>query len=301
MSNSYTFPVAYSAMLDRIYQESAKTAILTAGESKYKFSSTDAKTVYLKTMTVSGLANYTRDTGYNTGDIAIDYQANTMAMDRGKKFILDVLDAKEAYTQIAEVAAEFMRTKVIPELDAYRFHKIVSLTGIDAQGTLDYDTVISAINVGQKTLDDAEVPQEGRVLFVSNETMQNMKKSGEFFKVLNIDPNVNGINTNIANYDGMPIIPVPTSRFYTACIFNNTTAGGYIRKNTETDGEEINFMIAYTPDICGIVKHTAPKIIVPEVNQTSDGWIYCFRMYHDLFIPYNKLSCVYTHSKNTYV
>lgn len=294
MANSYSFPVAYANLLDRIYKQGAVTSVLEAADSKYRFSSQDAKTIYLKKIALQGLANYTRDTGYGAGDITITWEAHTMGQDRSKKFILDVLDAREAYLQIAEVGAEFMRTKVVPEIDAYRFHKICSLCSVDTTGTLTYDTVISAINLGQKTLDDAEVPREGRILFVSNESMQNMKKSGEFYKVINVGNNGNAINTMIDSYDNMPIVTVPTTRFYTIFDFANTAAGGFA---PNASGKEINFMIAYAPEIIAVIKHMQPKIIDPNVNQTADGWIYGFRLYHDLFIPENKLAGVYVHSK----
>jgi hypothetical protein len=294
MSNSYSFPVAYTNMLDRIYQTGAVTSVLEAANSKYRFSEVDAKTIYLKKIALQGLANYTRDTGYGAGDIGITWEAHTMAVDRSKKFILDVLDAREAYLQIAEVGAEFMRTKVVPEIDAYRFHKICNLCSVDTTGTLTGDTVIKAINDGSKTLDDAEVPKEGRVIFASSETMQNMKKSGEFFRIINVGNNANSINTNIDSYDDMPIISVPSTRFYSIFDFANNAAGGFA---PNASGKAINFMIAYIPEIIAVIKHMAPKIIDPKVNQTADGWIFGFRLYHDLFIPENKLSGVYVHSK----
>jgi hypothetical protein len=295
MANSYSFPVAYANMLDRIYKYGSVTAVLEAANTKYRFSEVDAKTIYLQKISLQGLADYTRDTGYGSGDIGITWGAHTMAVDRSKKFILDVLDAREAYLQIAQIGAEFMRTKVVPEIDAYRFHKICSLCSVDTTGTLTWDTVIAAINTGSKTLDDAEVPKEGRVLFVSNETYQNMKKSGEFNKTIIVTNNSGNINTEIATYDGMVIIPVPSTRFYTIFDFANTSAGGF---TVNASGKAINFMIVYAPEIIAVIKHMAPKIVNPEVNQTADGWIYGFRIYHDLFIAENKLTGVYVHSKS---
>lgn len=293
MANAYSFPVAYQNMLDRIYQEVAVTADLTAADSKYRFSGQDAKTVYLKKIALQGLGSYTRDTGYDSGDITISWEAHTMGQDRSKKFILDAMDAREAYLQIAEVAAEFMRTKVVPEMDAYRFHKIRSLCNVDTTGTLTADTVVAAIRTGKKTLDDAEVPKEGRILYVSNAVYQLMVDSGEFIKTLNVNNNNGVISTEILMFEGMEVRQVPQGRFYTIFDFATSGAGGY---SVNVSGKAINFMIVYKPEIIAVVKHMSPKIVTPELNQSADGWIFGFRLYHDLFIPENKLTGVYIHS-----
>lgn len=294
MANSYNFPVAYMNMLDRIYKEAAATSDMTAADGKYRFSAQDAKTIYLKKLAVQGLGSYTRDTGYDSGDVAVTWEAHVMGQDRSKKFILDVLDAMEAYTSIAEIGAEFMRTKVVPEIDAYRFHKICSLCSVDATGTLTADNVIATIRAAIKTLDDAEVPREGRVLYVSSEIYQLMVDSGEFFKTINVTNNSGVINSAIVNFEGMMVKQVPVTRFYTIFDFATSGAGGF---SVNVSGKAINFMIAYMPEIIAVVKHMSPKIVTPELNQSADGWIYGFRLYHDLFIPENKLAGVYIHSK----
>ena len=45
--------------------------------------------------------------------------------------------------------------------------------------------------------------------------------------------------------------------------------------------------------VLGIKKHVEPKIISPEDNQSSDGWIFGYRIYHDLFVPDNKVNGIY--------
>jgi hypothetical protein len=294
MPNAYTFPVVYTNMLDAIFKKVSVTNAMLAADGSYKFSETDAKTVYLQELTMQALGDYTRDTGYDSGTITVDYQAYAMGQDRSKKFILDVLDAKEAYMTILKVAAEFTRTKVIPEIDAYRISKICSTCGTDTTATLTDDTVMNAIRVAKKTLDDAEVPSENRVIYVSSETMSNMEQSGEFFKVLNVDGSSSSINTAITSVFGMQVIEVPLARFYSTYTFATSGAGGFA---TNGSSKEINFIVAYAPALVGVVKHVAPKIIVPELNQGADGWIYAYRIYHELFVPVNKLPSVYIHTK----
>jgi hypothetical protein len=292
MANSYTFPVVYRNMLDAIFQKESITADWTAADGMYRFSAEDAATVYLKTIALQGLGDYTRDTGYDAGDVTVGWTAYTMGQDRSKRFIMDSLDIREAYTDILQVGAEFTRTKVIPEIDAYRFAKAFSLCSSDVAATLTADTVMAAIRTGIKTLNDAEIPAENRVLYVSSNVMQLMEDSGEFFKTINTQSNNGIVNTQIMSFNGMQVREVPNGRFNTAITLNASGAGGF----TQT-GYDINFMIVYRPSVMAVVKHIAPKIISADLNQSADGWIYAYRIYHELFVPTNKLPGVYIHNK----
>jgi hypothetical protein len=294
MANSITYAEKYLQKLDEIYKASAKTAILEAASDKYNFSQTDEKTIYLQNMTLQGLGNYSRSAGYDSGDATISWNPYTVAIDRSKKFNLDAMDAREAYVTIAKIGAEFERVHVAPELDAYRFEKICTLCGLDVSANLTDDTTLAAIDLGIKTLDDAEVPQEGRVLFISNTVYSYMKQSNEHFNVrISAAPNNGVINRNVQMLDDMPIVRVPTARFHNNFDFTASGAGGFAPAG---GSKAINFMIAYAPEIIAVKKHVAPKIIAPELNQTYDGYSYSYRILHDLFIPANKLSGVYIHT-----
>lgn len=297
MSNTIAYAVKYLEMLDRVYKESSVTSILEAAASKYRFSSADEKTIYLRTLALQGLGDYSRSSGYDSGDATVAWNAHTFAIDRSKKFNLDAMDAKEAYQTIAELGAEFERVHVAPEIDAYRFEKICSLCSVDVTADLTDDTSIAAIDTGVTTLDDAEVPREGRVLFVSNTMYSYMKQSNEHFNVrISSQPNNGMINRNIQMFDDMPIVRVPVARFYNDFDFTASGAGGF---TPAAGSKKINFMIVYAPEIIAVKKHVAPKIIAPDTNQSYDGWTYFYRLYHDLFIPTNKLSGCYIHKMSS--
>jgi hypothetical protein len=294
MPNTIAFPVKYLQMLDRIYKASAVTSVFEVNPMAVKFASEDERTVYLKEMVLQGLGAYNRATGYDEGTATISWRAYTMTQERSKKFNLDVLDAREAYTSIVEVAAEFERVHVAPEIDAYRIEKLCTECGLDVSADLTDDTVIQAIDTGIKTLNDAEVPQENRALMVSNDVYNLMKQSGEHFNVRMVQQNNGDINRNITMFDDMPVLKVPSARFYNNFDFATSGAGGFAPNGS---AKALNFVIAYLPVIAGVKKHVAPKIIKPEFNADADGWIYAYRLYHDLFVPEQKKNGIYIHSK----
>jgi len=300
MANSVTYAKAYTDKLDEIFKAEAKTAILEASEGMYKFNAENAQEILLQKLSVNGLGTYSRSTGYVAGDATVTWETHTFGQDRGRKFVLDTMDSKEAKLTVARLMSEIMRTQIIPEIDAYRIHQICNLCSIDANADLTVDTVVNAIDEGIEVLDDAEVPEEGRVMYVSNEVYNLMKNSGEFYQTrVTHDNTVAKINRKISMLDDIPIIRMPKARFYQEFTFydgttGGQTAGGFV---PASGAEQLNFMILHPQHIIGVVRHMDPKLIDPKFNTDSDGWVFAARLYHDLFIPENKRDGVYIHKK----
>jgi hypothetical protein len=245
-------------------------------------------------MNMDGLANYNRVSGYVGGDIDNVWQPHTFAIDRGRKFSLDTIDEMDARLEAMTIMAEIQRLKINPEIDAYRFSKMVTLAGVDVAANLTYDTALIAIDNAVIRMNEDSVPMENRILYVSNTMYAKMKQAGDGFNLrMGKD-----IDRNINTFDGMQIVVVNSSVFKTAFDFNDGTTLG------QTDGgfaaasgaKDINFMIVYTPAVIAIKKHFAPKFVNPEVNPDGDFYVFGFRLVHDLFIPTNKLPGVYVHT-----
>ena len=95
------------------------------------------------------------------------------------------------------------------------------------------------------------------------------------------------------------ITKVPQSRFYTAITqYNGTSsgqeAGGYVKAS---GGKDINFMIIHKPAVIQFQKHVAPKVIPPEMNADSDGYIFGYRNVGIADVYENKVAGIYLHHK----
>ena len=257
-----------------------------------KFSQENAQTCYIKTITTGGLATYARDTGYVAGITTVAWAAHTIAQDRGIKLNIDALDSKEAMTSILEIAATFTKQDVIPEIDAYRFEKLCTLAGLDVSANLTYDTALAAIDTGIAALDDAEVPVDGRVLFVSN-AMYALLKQGDPINIRIATATSGVLNREILVLDGMPLIRVPTGRFCNNFDFSATD--GFSKA---TGSKNLNFVIADKNSIAAVTKYAAPKIVDKDDNQTADAYLFGYRTQHDLFVQENKKSAVYIHAES---
>lgn len=295
MANSFELAQTYAAMLDEVYKVSARTSILDAT----KIDIVNGNTVKVFKTTMDGLGDYSRNNGYTKGDVNGTWETLTLTKDRGRAFMVDRMDNEETINMaFGTLAGEFIRTKVAPEIDAYTFAKIAGTTGIDAGTAADIaigtTDVPGLIDEGERSMNENEVPIDGRVLFIS-ETAYAGLRAKITRTVLNGE---NGINHEVETYDGMQIIRVPQSRFYTAITLKDGTTsgqtdGGYT--GTKGTGYNINFMIVHPTAVTKVVKHTLPRIFSPDVNQDADAWKFDYRVYHDTFVYDNKVKGIYLH------
>lgn len=299
MPNNFAFTAAYINKLDEVFKLGALTASMETDKRLIKASDMDPATVYIKRRTMQGLADYNRVNGYVAGDTVTAWDPYVLTMERGRKFSLDCVDAIEAMEKAAEEAADFMRNQVIPEVDAFRFSKIVADCGVDVSADLTYNTVLAAIDTAVAAFNEAEIPFNEREIYISTAAYQLLKNSGEVIAARLVTSGSGIISRDVTTLDGMPLNIIPPSRFKTAYDFLDGTtqgqeAGGFA---PAAGAKNINFMLVYKPSIYAIVKHTAPKLIDPQYNANADGWVSCFRVNHGLFVPTNKKAGVYVHTK----
>lgn len=298
MPNQIALAERYLPMLDGVYKQASKAAVLDAT----KVEIVNGNTVKVFKTSMDGLGDYGRNTGFVDGSVTGTWETMTLSKDRGRSFQIDRMDNEETLDMaFGTLAGEFIRTKVVPEVDAYCFAKLAGTTGITAAtpadvtvGTTDLPALIEA---AEMQMNEDEVPAEGRILFISETAYAGLKA-----KVNRTTMNgEGGIDRGIVTFDGMRIIRVPQSRFYdTITLQNGKTsgqeAGGYV-----AGGHKINFMIVHPSAVTKVVKHVLPRIFTPDENQKADAWKFDYRVYHDIFAYENKLKGIYLHRGATAV
>lgn len=299
VANSIALAQKFVPFLDGIYAANARSAILDAAPGLVNW--TGANTVNVFKMTMDGLGDYSRNAGFVTGDVTGTWEDLTVTQDRGRGFLIDSMDDEESLGEaFGALAGEFIRVKVVPEVDAYRFSKIASTTGITAATPADLASITDpagAVTAAETQLSEDEVPEEGRILFVSEGFYGILRDS--ITRLVTNDET--GINHTIEYFDGMRVVRVPQSRFVTAITqYDGTTAGqeagGYI---PTTGGYNINFMVVDPAAVISVVKHAVPRIFAPSVNQSADAYLVQYRIYHDLFVLDNKVKGIYLHRAST--
>ena len=180
IANSIGLASTYLPLLDEIYKAESKTAVLDTAQDRVRWSN-EYQTFYLFETDMVGNADYSRNDGFVRGDVTASWRGYTPQWDRGRQFVVDRLDNDQSLGMaFGTLAGEYMRTKVIPERDAVRFatySKNASDTMKTAENISTGAGAVAAIDLGTEKLDNAEVPYEGRILFV-NPTLYRLLKGG---------------------------------------------------------------------------------------------------------------------------
>lgn len=297
MANTFELASKYLPILDEVYKVSSLTSMLDANPENLNFVGANQVKVYKAT--VSGLGDYDRNTGYAEGDVTGEWELMTLTQDRGRSFSVDRMDNEETLDMaFGTLSGEFLRTKVVPEIDAYRFSKYASAPGATSATAelTDAETTIAAIDDATAAMDEAEIPTEGRLMFITPTKYSILKRSKELATRFATMSDTT-INRNFDVLDGMRIIQVPQTRFYTGItLYDGTTSGqtggGYIKASGASD---INFMILHPSAVLQIVKHVLPRIFDPDTNQKMDAWKFDYRVYHDAFTYANKEKSIFVH------
>lgn len=298
MANSIALVTKFLAILDELYKLNSLTSRLDAPTKPIEFGGANAVNV-LKLSTV-GLGTYSRATGYPAGDVTAAWETLTLAASRGRALSVDRMDDEETLGMaFGKLAGEFMRVNVAPEVDAYRFSKYASWSGISEVASPAALTtaaaVLAAWDVGMAQMDSDEVPPEGRITFMSGAIYQLLKAS-----VSRSLGNETSADRRLFSLDGVDIIPVPQARFYKGITLDagaTASAGGFTK--TTSTGRDINFMILHPTAVLQAVKHDNMKYFSPDVNQTADAHLLQYRLYHDAFVYTNHVDGVYSHIKDS--
>lgn len=289
MANKITTAGKFISLLDEVYRTVSLTAKLDGPEELVR-QGANANELIIPMIELQGLGDYDRNSGYVSGDVTLTNETVKCNFDRGRMFTVDNMDdADSAGIAFGRLAGEFIRTKVAPELDAFRFASYASKEGVtQKEETLDDGAaVLAALRVATNAMDEAEVPMEDRHLFIT--------------------PTLDGMIADLDTTKSREILSrfasktlVPQTRFYTAIDQKDghtggQEAGGYVKAD---DGKELNFMVIHKPALIQFEKHVAPKIVTPDQNQEADAYKYGYRNVGVADVYKNKLAGVYASHKS---
>lgn len=216
----------FHGYVDEIFAKESKKALLTNQD----FDWTGAHTVKVYKVSTGRMNDYDR-TGTGTGVDGSRYgvvqslnattEEFTLRKDRSFTFAIDKLDEDETAQalQASTALARQQRQEIIPETDSYVYGVIAEGAGTKpAALELTEKNIYDEITKATSVLDDAEVPEEGRVIVVNPDVYRLMKKSSEIIMNTDIDSNLRKQGV-VSNLDGALVIKVPSVRLPEKCGF----------------------------------------------------------------------------------
>lgn len=231
MANTIALRKQYSTLLDEVYKLSSLTAVLD-GPNELVKEGANANEILIPKLSMQGLADYSKSTGYVAGDVTLDYETKKCAYDRGRMFNVDAMDNIEsAGIAFGRLSGEFLRTQVVPELDAYRLASYAQIPGVTTvkAALATGKEALAALRTARGKIENAEANLSTCYLFI-NPTVYGLIE----------DLDTTASKKAIEGFAG--IIKVPSGRFYDKVKLNASGAGGF----TKDTGAVVRCVIVHT-------------------------------------------------------
>lgn len=298
--NNLEFAQVLTGELDKQFVQGAVTGFLTDNALRAKF--VGAKTVLIPEMGLSGLGTYDRDNGFVRGSVSVSNKPFTLDMDRARSFQIDREDEDE--TGVANLAGqvmgEFVRTRVVPEVDAYCLSGLAGTAvtkGHTVTGTIASEAY-KMLNTAITNCQNVAGFDEELVCFVNPTVWAAIQNSSEITRMLSVGDFTKGeINTKVKMLNGVAILPVSDARMKTAYDFHDgktegETDGGFAPTGT---AKNIGFLVMPKKGASLIKKTEKVRTFSPDQNQAADAYKFDYRTYYGLIIKDSNEDAIYAY------
>lgn len=285
----YDYATTFTNLLQQKYAKELCSDELTKSNLGVRF--INAQTIKLPRLAVSGYKNHTRTPGFNAGTLSNDWEAKKLEHDRDIEFFVDPMDIDETNLtlSVANIQNTFETEQAIPEKDSYRFSKLhAELTRLS--GRLDTTTInaqnfLEAFDAEMAIMDEAAVPAEGRILYVTPTMNKIVKEAQGIQRNVTIAGMGSGqINRTVHSLDDVQIKMVPAARMKSKYNFTDGCVA-------DPQAKQINWILIHPSCVVARDKYSYIKLFTPGTDsRTADGYLYQNRNFGDLFLLEKKVS-----------
>ena len=284
----YQYAEQFTQFLAQKYEKELCSDALMHSNPQITF--LNAQTIKLPRLTLSGYKDHTRTAGFNAGNIANDWEPKKLAHDRDIEFFVDPMDIDETNLAlaVANIQNTFENEQAIPEKDCYNFSKLHTELP-NFHGRIDSTTVLTAQNIlavfdeEMSKMDDAGVPVDGRILYVTPAVNKLLKEADGIQRVITVN-GANEVNRNVHSLDDVTIKMVQSGRMKTKYNFTDGCVAA-------ADADQINFILVHPSCVVARDKYAYISLFTPGTDsRTADGYLYQNRNYWDLFLIERKVA-----------
>lgn len=256
----------------------------------YKF--VDSKTIHIPSISTTGRKNVNRDAidGNFQRNVDNSFETKTLTFYREWSTSIDpadVLDTNMILT-IQNATKVFNEEQKFPEKDAYTISKIFAdwtAEGKTADTTaLTVDNVLIVFDKLMEAMDEALVPSQGRLLYVTPAVKTLLKQASNIGLSRDVSSNSHKIDRVVNRLDEVKLISVPSFLMKTAYDFNT----GF---EPSTTAKQINLFLVHPSAILTPNKYAFVGMEAPAAGTKGD-YIYYEKEYADVFILNNRTGAI---------
>jgi hypothetical protein len=265
----------YSSKVDEAFTK--KSLAMAFTNKDYDF--VDVNVIKIYSIPTVAMADYTvtGSNRYGTPDeLQNEIQTETLKKDRCFTFTIDMKSKQDTMgvMNAGKALARQMKEVVIPEVDTYVFGVMVSAAVANdsyATAAITSSNAYEKFLEGQEKLDNALVPEEGRIAGVTPAFYKNIKLDDSFMLATDIAMKIK-VNGQVGEIDSVKIIKVPTTRL----------------------GTNVSFILAHP-----IATVMAQKLDTYKIHSNPPGIsgdLVEGRIRYDAFTKNKKVDAIYVHA-----
>lgn len=300
MANMLEYAAIFQAELDKAAVEQATSGWMELNDKLVKYNG--GSEVKIPKLDMDGLADYDRQNGFVEGSVDLTWQTMNMTQDRGRQFTFDEQEVNDTNFVLtaSSVMGEFQRTKVIPEIDAYRYSTLAAMSiskeRVKYGYTPDESTILKNLYADLAAVQDVVGDDTPLVVTMATPVAALFDMNSTLGKTLSATDFKQGdITLKVKSINGQhPMIRVGSGRMKSKYVFNDGTTSGQIKGGfaPADDAQDINWIICPRSAPIAVSRTDKVRIFDPETYQKKRAWAVDYRKYHDLWVLENKMNAM---------
>jgi hypothetical protein len=270
----------------------------TPNNGRYRMGE-DGKTVYIPRISTSGRVDSDRDTiALATRNYDNAWEPKTLSHQRKWSTLVHPkdIDQTNQAASIANITQVYNEEQKFPEMDAYLISQVYKLwTSTDPNDAekeamtadttaLTVENVLSVFDTLMENMDEARVPANGRILYVTSQVRKLLKEADGIARNFDTQGGNGTVNRSISRLDEVEVVSVPSTLMKTAYDF---TKGWAVAE----DAKQINMFLVHPSAVITPVSYEFAQLDAPTAV-TEGKYIYFEESCEDVFVLNMKQDAV---------
>lgn len=287
--NALNYAVSYAQALAQAYPYVLHFAALRSTEYDARYKWTGAKTIEIPSLSTTGRVDADRDSiGTAKRNYENAWEPKTLGNHRQWSTLVHPMDIDETnhVASIQNITKVFNEEQKFPEMDAYMVSKIYAdwtEAGAAADTTVvTEDNILQLFDSYMEAMDEANVPKNGRILYLTTGTNGMLKRAVERARhIQNGDAN---IRRAVESVDSVQIEVVPSALMKTVYDFTEGWKAG-------AGAKQIRMLLAHPSAVITPEKYVFSQLDAPSA-MTNGKYYYFEESYDDTFVLKKRIGAI---------
>ena len=297
-SGAVNYATEYSRALAMEFPYVLNFGALYATPNNGRYRWVNAKTIEIPSISTTGRINADRDTiAFAQRNYENAWETKTLTHQRKWSTLVHPMDIDQSnmVASISNITQAFNEFQKFPEMDAYLVSRLYALWTTNVAGdsahdayvgktadttVLTVENVLSVFDNLMLKMDNARVPANGRILYVTHEVKTLLKNAEKISRSIDVTSNNHVIDRVVSRLDEVQVIGVPATLMKTA--YNFTTGW-----EPAVGASQINMFLVHPIAVITPVSYAFARLDAPSAM--SEGkYTYYEESFEDVFILNKK-------------